>query len=47
MVLPSVERAVEFLRERSSEDELDVLVTGSLHLVGAVVSVLDPELPVQ
>jgi folylpolyglutamate synthase len=41
-VLPSVQHAVEFARSlRGQRKSLDVLVCGSLHLVGGVIEVAD------
>lgn len=40
-VFPSVSCALDYL---SPDAKYDVLVTGSLHLVGAALSVIDPEL---
>ena len=40
-VLPSIEHAIEVVRgiESEREDGIDVLVAGSLHLVGGVIEV--------
>ncbi|RMX90794.1 hypothetical protein D0868_14369 [Hortaea werneckii] len=42
-VLGSVEEAVQRARELSGNEAADVLVTGSLHLVGGVIEVLENE----
>ncbi|KAI7159384.1 putative tetrahydrofolylpolyglutamate synthase [Hortaea werneckii] len=42
-VLGSVEEAVQRARELSGKEAADVLVTGSLHLVGGVIEVLENE----
>lgn len=34
----------EFLEHLSNNEKLDVLITGSLHLVGAFLTLLDPDL---
>ncbi|KAG5881851.1 hypothetical protein JTB14_034131 [Gonioctena quinquepunctata] len=41
-VLPSFSKAVEFLE--NTNKHCDILVTGSIHLIGAALSVLDPTL---
>lgn len=41
LVFPCFLRAVKYLDEGS---EYDVLVTGSIHLVGAALAVIDPSL---
>ncbi|XP_056640730.1 folylpolyglutamate synthase, mitochondrial isoform X1 [Diorhabda sublineata] len=41
LVLPSFEKTVEFLNRTG---EYDSLVTGSIHLIGAALSILDPNL---
>ena len=38
-VLPSIEHAVKIVREQEASGKVDVLVTGSLHLVGGVIEV--------
>ena len=38
-VLPSIEHAISVVREVGSEGGVDVLVAGSLHLVGGVIEV--------
>jgi len=43
-MLPSINHVVEKLDGISRETKVDALVTGSLHLVGAFLSLLDPEL---
>lgn len=42
MVFNSIENVVEFIE--GNGEECDVLVTGSLHLVGGVLSLLEPSL---
>ncbi|CAI4221706.1 unnamed protein product [Auanema sp. JU1783] len=42
-VFDCVSSLVEWLNEKSKEDDLDVLVTGSLHLVGGVLSLISSE----
>jgi len=37
--LPSIEHAIRIAREHSATRRTDVLVTGSLHLVGGVIEV--------
>jgi folylpolyglutamate synthase len=39
LVLPTIEHAVKYIREL--KEEVQVLVTGSLHLVGGLLVVLD------
>ena len=39
-VLPSIESAVQVIRQLEKSEKLDVLVTGSLHLVGGVMEVV-------
>lgn len=41
LIFPCFSRAIEFF---DSENEYDVLVTGSIHLIGAALAVLDPTL---
>lgn len=42
--LPTIEDAVEFIRELEGGDaEVDVLVTGSFHLVGSTLRFLENE----
>lgn len=43
-IFSSVIEAHEFMENLSNSNQMHVLVTGSLHLVGAFLSVLDPEL---
>ncbi|KAK7695437.1 hypothetical protein QCA50_000073 [Cerrena zonata] len=38
-VLPSIEHAVRVVREEEASGKVDVLVTGSLHLVGGIIEV--------
>ena len=38
-VLPSIEHAVKIVREQEALGNVDILVTGSLHLVGGVIEV--------
>lgn len=38
-VLPSIEHAVNVIRELENDNNVDVLVTGSLHLVGGMIEV--------
>lgn len=42
MVFNSIEEALDFVGK--SGEKCDVLVTGSLHLVGGVLSLLEPTL---
>jgi folylpolyglutamate synthase/dihydropteroate synthase len=39
-----IEEALNWLRDQSASNSMHVLVTGSLHLVGGVISILDPQL---
>ena len=42
MVVPSIQDAVEFIRRiDDGKTEIDVFVTGSFHLVGGMVTVLE------
>lgn len=40
-VLPSIEHAVSYVRELQNNGSVDVLVAGSLHLVGGTIEVAD------
>jgi folylpolyglutamate synthase len=42
-VLSTIEEAISKARELAPEDQVEVLVTGSLHLVGGVIEVLESE----
>lgn len=42
-VLSTIEEAIAKARELAPEDQVEVLVTGSLHLVGGVIEVLESE----
>lgn len=43
MIFPTIKNAQKFLADNS---KYDVLVTGSLHLVGAMLSLVDPEMQI-
>ncbi|RZC33193.1 hypothetical protein BDFB_008038 [Asbolus verrucosus] len=40
-IFPTVSEAIQFL---TNQDKYDLLVTGSIHLIGSVLSILDPDL---
>lgn len=42
-VLSTIEEAISKARELAPEDQVEVLVTGSLHLVGGVIEILESE----
>lgn len=44
MTCPTVTDTLKYIESQSSEH--DILVTGSLHLIGAVLSILDPDLSI-
>lgn len=44
MLMPTVVDALKFIESQTGKH--DILITGSLHLIGSILSVLDPDLSI-